>query len=150
MPWYCPVGSLDCDPGQLVSEFTQALIDQAGWAGLGSSEEYFGAGFPAGPGFAWDFRNGNILYTLFPVPSDYDDPVELAGGPGVGRYESAALFSNEFNQDNLTWAQATLVNNVPVPGPLPLFGVAAAFGFSRKLRKRIKANTNPVSSTFSL
>ena len=30
------------------------------------------------------------------------------------------------------WAYADLV-----PGPLPLFGVAAAFGFSRKLRKRI-------------
>ena len=26
----------------------------------------------------------------------------------------------------------------PAPGPLPLFGAAAAFGFSRKLRKRIK------------
>ena len=26
----------------------------------------------------------------------------------------------------------------PVPGPLPLFGAAAAFGFSRKLRNRIK------------
>ena len=27
----------------------------------------------------------------------------------------------------------------PVPGPLPLLGAGAAFGFSRKLRKRIKA-----------
>jgi hypothetical protein len=38
-------------------------------------------------------------------------------------------------QFSRTWAQATLV---PAPGPLPLFGAAAAFGFSRKLRKRIK------------
>jgi hypothetical protein len=31
--------------------------------------------------------------------------------------------------------------NVPsVPGPLPLLGVGAAFGFSRKLRKRIKSS----------
>jgi hypothetical protein len=29
------------------------------------------------------------------------------------------------------------------PGPLPIFGAGAAFGFSRKLRKRIKGNTNP-------
>ena len=36
-----------------------------------------------------------------------------------------------------TWAQATLYT-APAPGPLPLFGAAAAFGFSRKLRKRIK------------
>jgi hypothetical protein len=27
----------------------------------------------------------------------------------------------------------------PVPGPLPIFGAAAAFGFSRKVRNRIKA-----------
>jgi hypothetical protein len=33
-------------------------------------------------------------------------------------------------------------NNAPtpaVPGPLPIFGAAAAFGFSRKVRNRIKA-----------
>jgi hypothetical protein len=29
---------------------------------------------------------------------------------------------------------------VPVPGPLPLLGAATAFGFSRKLRKRIKGS----------
>ena len=39
-----------------------------------------------------------------------------------------------------TWAQATLYTPpaAAVPAPLPLFGTAAAFGFSRKLRKRIK------------
>jgi hypothetical protein len=31
----------------------------------------------------------------------------------------------------------------PVPGPLPLLGVGAAFGFSRNLRKRIKATKTP-------
>jgi hypothetical protein len=35
----------------------------------------------------------------------------------------------------------------PVPGPLPIFGAAAAFGFSRKLRRRIKNSVNPVSSS---
>ena len=38
----------------------------------------------------------------------------------------------------------------PVPGPLPALGAAAAFGFSRKLRKRIKRSPNAVSSTYSL
>jgi len=33
-----------------------------------------------------------------------------------------------------------------VPGPLPVLGAAAAFGFSRKLRKRIKASKLPVVS----
>jgi hypothetical protein len=34
-----------------------------------------------------------------------------------------------------------------VPGPLPILGVAAAFGYSRKLRKRIKASKPEVIST---
>ena len=55
---------------------------------------------------------------------------------------------------NLTWATATRA--VPgatatraVPGPLPILGVAAAFGFSRKLRKRIKLHkgTSDISSS---
>ncbi|MCP9884258.1 hypothetical protein KBY97_03820 [Synechococcus sp. ATX 2A4] len=36
-----------------------------------------------------------------------------------------------------------------VPGPLPLLGVGAAFGFSRKLRKRIKGSKLPVESTIN-
>jgi hypothetical protein len=33
---------------------------------------------------------------------------------------------------------------IPTPGPLPLLGVGAAFGFSRNLRKRIKTNQREV------
>lgn len=54
-----------------------------------------------------------------------------------------------------TWAQATFIGptngggdgSAGVPGPLPASGFAAAFGFSRKLRKRIKASSNTASST---
>jgi hypothetical protein len=49
------------------------------------------------------------------------------------------------DRTEVTWAQAT-----PVPGPLPVLGAAAAFGFSRKLRKRIKTSTNPARSDSSL
>jgi hypothetical protein len=50
------------------------------------------------------------------------------------------------------WAQATpyTPSAAPVPGPLPALGAAAAFGFSRKLRKRIKGSTNALSSSNSL
>ena len=34
-------------------------------------------------------------------------------------------------------------NGVVVPGPLPLLGVGAAFGFSRNIRKRIKGSKSP-------
>ena len=37
-------------------------------------------------------------------------------------------------------AEVYLNDNIPAaPGPLPIFGAAAAFGYSRKLRKRIKS-----------
>jgi hypothetical protein len=36
-----------------------------------------------------------------------------------------------------------------VPGPLPLFGAGAAFGFSRKMRKRINDSKLPVASAMS-
>jgi hypothetical protein len=35
---------------------------------------------------------------------------------------------------------------VPVPGPLPIFGAAAAFGWSRKLRRRIKISGQALGS----
>lgn len=44
----------------------------------------------------------------------------------------------------ITWAVAT--ENVPVPGPLPVFGVATAFAVSRSLRKRIQAATDSTTN----
>ncbi len=59
---------------------------------------------------------------------------------GVGGVVVSPLGS-PFSTGSRTWAQATLYTApapTAAPGPLPLFGAAAAFGFSRKLRKRIK------------
>ena len=39
----------------------------------------------------------------------------------------------------LSIAQQSDPTPTPVPGPLPLFGTASAFGFSRKLRRRLRA-----------
>ena len=41
--------------------------------------------------------------------------------------------ANEMIFDNVGF------NNVPVPGPLPVVGAAAAFGVSRRLRQRVRA-----------
>jgi len=49
---------------------------------------------------------------------------------------SSVVFTAPANQmvfDNVGF------NNVPVPGPLPVVGAAAAFGFSRRLRQRVQA-----------
>jgi len=56
-------------------------------------------------------------------------------GPGFGR----ALYVKDY------WTAGQSVDNLEnafrqkVPGPLPIFGVGAVYGFSRKLRSRIKA-----------
>jgi hypothetical protein len=45
------------------------------------------------------------------------------------------------------WAQATpYTSPAGAPGPLPALGAAAAFGFSRERRKRIKGSTNASAS----
>ncbi len=44
-------------------------------------------------------------------------------------------------------ASLITVTVTQAPGPVPILGVAAVFGFSRKLRKRIKSSANRVSSS---
>jgi hypothetical protein len=56
---------------------------------------------------------------------------------------------NIITEPSLTQYQPVgiVVEAPAVPGPLPIFGAAAAFGFSRNLRRRIKNSVNPVSSS---
>ena len=61
-------------------------------------------------------------------------------------FNSSTVLIDNFAVGTRVWAQATEL----VPGPLPALGVAAAFGFSRKLRKRINAGANLVSSNYNL
>ncbi|MFN7899696.1 MAG: hypothetical protein ACK5N0_08545 [Synechococcaceae cyanobacterium] len=71
--------------------------------------------------------------------------VELTSGSPVvtGGLEPKGLDSN--GGLPLTWARAT---PQAAPGPLPALGAAAAYSFSRKLRKRIKCSTNLAASPY--
>ena len=73
--------------------------------------------------------------------------VELTSGSPVVtiNLEPKGLESNGGRP--LTWARAT---SHAVPGPLPALGAAAAFGYSRKLRKRIKCSTKTGSGAYCL
>lgn len=55
---------------------------------------------------------------------------------------SLAFSSSNPGGGFLTFDQFTTAtaNGTPVPGPIPLFGAAAAFGYTRKLRTRIQAS----------
>ena len=56
-------------------------------------------------------------------------------------FVQAFVFDYTANPDTLSsvgGSFTTLLDTTSVPGPLPVLGAGAAFGFSRKLRKRIK------------
>jgi hypothetical protein len=94
-----------------------------------------------GPLFADKIRATNLGNT--PGPAFY---VKVDYGFYYGNFDS------QFNETQATWAQAVSyrASASSVPGPLPALGAAAAFGFSRKLRKRIKRSNNAVSSSYNL
>jgi hypothetical protein len=75
------------------------------------------------------------IFGYFYGPSQLGDVVDFADYSEEGVGISKALSSS-----SRPWAQATLVPATAVPAPLPVFGATAAFGFSRQLRKRIKAS----------
>lgn len=81
-----------------------------------------------GPFFAWSQSSGNIsiFYTY------EGNPAYPSSGFPYGQYSNATIPTGA----NYVWAQVEAVASVP--GPLPIFGAGAAFGFSRKLRKRIQ------------
>lgn len=62
-----------------------------------------------------------------------------AGVASNGNTITARISYNDTDAIQTNTSSAVLLTAATsVPGPLPLLGVAAAFGFSRKLRKRIK------------
>ena len=80
----------------------------------------------------------------------------LQGKSGASRQTQSASYDTTYGNpgivyvsgaDDSSWTWASVVqptlntrSTTDVPAPLPIFGVAAAWGSSRQLRKRIKAN----------
>jgi hypothetical protein len=126
MPWW---GSSSSNGGA-----TQFAI------AVGSSLDFPNQNGTRGRYFAFQAKT-NVLYKFLCVSV-------CSGQPGI---DYAAQTSTGPNEPQV-WAQATPLAPpaAPVPGPLPLFGAAAAFGFSRKLRKRIKLPPGVLGSSLPL
>jgi hypothetical protein len=121
MPWW--------GNSSLADQFAQAVGNGLGLPNFGVVGPFFGFSY-----VGHVTQNAVETYAYF----NYDESVHQVGRP-----------SDELDT---AWAQATPFTSsaAPVPGPLPALGAAAAFGFSRKLRKRIKRSANSVSSSYSL
>jgi len=105
----------------LASQFAAAV---GGNGNLGLPNGFFG------PFFGWSFGGGRVSFeTYYGI---------------TGTTVSGTVPQNQSGR----WARATSITPpaAPAPGPLPLFGAAAAFGFSRKLRRRIKLAPNALGS----
>jgi len=98
----------------------------------------------------------DILVGITVVGSDYS--VNFGGG-GDGPFGGSIDFFNLNDQIFLGFPPefgslyfsssftGTFQGLTPVPGPLPLFGAGAAFGFSRKLRRKIRSSQPELIST---
>ena len=80
----------------------------------------------------------NLLLTLGPLSDAGSAP-----STGFTNFTNADIDGTIYVRDiysGTTGAQLdNIINSVQTPGPLPVLGAGAAFGFSRKLRGRIKA-----------
>jgi len=56
----------------------------------------------------------------------------------VATFGSSSLFTGDGGNASRAYAILATPTPTSVPGPAPLFGAAAAFGMSRRLRRRIK------------
>jgi hypothetical protein len=105
-------------------------------------------GLPAYVSFKWLFSNGEdntdiasyLIGTsetiLSDVPSVIASPIvnlTIASNSSI-----AFRVRTTDNSGNPASLSITNFDAVPVPAPLPLLGVAVAFGWSRKLRRRLK------------
>ena len=114
------------------------------WWGSSSTAEAFANEVGLGLGLVNLGAYGPLFgYGLTPSSGFLD--VDLWTQPSSGQ----AINSSVDISIGWTWAQTTLYTSA-VPSPLPLFGAGAAFGFSRKLRKRIEESRVPAGSVSPL
>ena len=148
-------GSLNLTPTSpaLICSFNGALVSSAAGICTGTpvlSRPYTISGPSSFPGTAFLFPASSVSGIATLIEGDANtfliDPSYVFGTPII----SNAIFNGKTLADigltpasgllgtwTLTGTSETIKINV-VPGPLPLVGVGAAFGFSRRLRQRIQ------------
>jgi hypothetical protein len=141
------VDALGISPGD---ELVFAIIPNSGIAGDIPPN---GPPLPAFPSTSPFITGQPASYIMFSGDSTrngdglYHAAVYTGFGPNAGQFIMG--FEDIYGGGDLDYDDAAFratsgfVTQESVPGPLPLLGVGAAFGFSRKLRKRIKPSKTP-------
>ncbi len=115
-------------------------------------------GPPNGVGAAFSVSGGNVTFANARFTRGNDEllfgtsPFNTYYPQLQGDVPGGVISYNSLNPPSLPGVTvfSSSTRTSAVPGPLPLFGAATAFGFSRKLRKRIKSSANPVSSSYTI
>jgi hypothetical protein len=144
-PWgYINVGNITGPTtlGTGIAPVSSSSSDSGIALALDYASGFFGIGFPYSPGdpiFSRSTFSGITLASL--------------GMTTPGTLGTWTLFDpNDSSYVGDTISVQVNAGGSPanVPGPLPILGLAAAFGFSRKLRKRIKRHRETSSVSTSL
>lgn len=82
--------------------------------------------------------------TIGPNPGPFNDTANLYNSPALNTYNPVNRITSDIlygGGSGEVIASSTLIPANAVPGPLPLMGAAAAFGWSRRLRRRVSGRT---------
>jgi hypothetical protein len=127
------------------------------WAYGTIAGPYIGLFQPSGsaePGGDWQWVGGTPIASFvnwYPgQPDNYigDNIGIFYGGGGIGSTWGDNIGDGTFGPSTSFVVEAK--DATSAPGSLPIFGAAAAFGFSRKRRKRIKTSANFVSNSYTI
>lgn len=154
--------NLSSDPSNLIAGFWNDLNPSSGGniryqtIGTAGSQQFIVGYYDvnhyrSGPPVTFEmilFEGSNNIELQYGSAPNDGDPVTI-GITNNGSTDALTLVNASSNLDVGVSNRGFLITHpVPsVPGPLPLFGVAAAFVYSRKLRKRIaRSKALPVVS----
>jgi uncharacterized repeat protein (TIGR03803 family) len=88
--------------------------------------------------FAFDSSTGSITLQGSFDGSNGADPFAALTAAGNGFYYGTTLSGGTNNYGTIYAFDSGVRDANPIPGPLPLMGAGAAFGWSRRLRRRIQ------------
>jgi hypothetical protein len=137
----------------LAGEFAFAL---GGQFGIPNGDN--GSQSGSGPLFAWEVKADNRYEsTGWPLGRSLDPtvrsmaitPENVCSPNCLSTYLDRTDYSAIYAQASLAASGSDTGGTASVPGPLPILGLAAAFGFSRKLRKRIKLHRSSTAVSTS-